>query len=106
MDAIIQGFANRFAFFHARTGALLGLPENVLLDPLRATEPETGRPIDESAARLLDTLRTDAHLRINASVTALLLPRLTSTKGCLDRQELKAFHDCLTRLVSALENRN
>jgi hypothetical protein len=89
----------RLADWGNRLQHLLDLPSNIALDPLRATDPRSGRFLPEAVSRVAVEMR---HLGLSAA--RLVRPRWNTSDlgGGLERNDLRALLDDIGVLRQAL----
>lgn len=100
----MRGFYNRrLAEWSARIQRLLDPPSNIPLDPLFATDPESGQLLPEAVARLALGLRRQLHLSVDLPTR----PAWNSSDlgPGLDRTELRVLLDDISLIRQAISCR-
>ncbi len=97
----MRGFYDRrLADWSARIQRLLDRPSNIPLDPLLATDPESGELLPEAVARLAVSLRRHLHLSVDLPIR----PAWNSSDlgPGLDRTELRVLLDDINLIRRAI----
>ena len=89
--ALLTHYDRRLAEFGRRLQVLLALPDHVSIDPLRATDPESGKFIRESVLEIVDGVRKNLGLSV---VVPSFTRWYTADRGPgIPRQQLRGVSD-------------
>jgi hypothetical protein len=100
----LRGFYNRrLADWSARIQRLLDRPSNIPLDPLLATDPESGQLLPEAVARLALGVRRHLHLSVDLPIRSAW--DSSDLGPGLDRTELRVLLDDINLIRKAILSR-